>query len=715
MDEFLSQFLIESREQVEEAIDALLAIEKNPDDRDRFDEAFRAFHTLKGGAGIVEFGAMQQALHCAEDVLAATRSHSAPLSASDIGACLMCLDQIVEWLDAIETTGALPRNADAGAVIARFGRSATPRETAPKHEWAASLLGSLGVSAKEARSAVRYAPDAEIFYRHEDPLGRIAALPGLLAIAVEPRAPWPPLDELDPFSCNLTIAALSSSPSTELAAALGDAIAHSEIAELLAAPTTEPRLAQQARELLSTQLRMLDGERLEAGQIASAGLVAANVLRHVGRRADAERIAAVTDESIARAAPDELKRALATVLEGAPTIVPHVAGRRERTLRVAAPRIDALVRLTGELTVAKNAIGHAVKLAERQAPLLAPTLKQRHESLERLVGEVQRSVLSLRVLPLRAAFQRLPRLVREMAAELGKPATLLLEGEETEADKAVVEILGEPLVHVLRNAMDHGIEDEAARQAAGKPPVATIRLRAARDGDRVLIEVIDDGRGIDVARVREVARERNVVPAETLASMSDAEAIDLIFAPGFSTARAVTGISGRGVGLDAVRTAVKRLGGHVGVGESSSSGTTVRLTVPFSIMMTDVMTVEAGGQTFGIPLEAVVETLRVTRREIVPVGAAHAMVLRGRTVPVVELAQILGARPVQDDGDSALVVITEVDDDVGALAVRRIGERMPVMLKPLDGILSGLPGIAGSTLLGDGSVLLVLDVAELLQ
>ena len=722
MDEFLSQFLIESREQVEEAIDDLLLLEKNPDDRARFDEAFRAFHTLKGSAGIVEFAAMQEALHCAEDVLTASRKHSTPLSEADIGACLACLDQIVEWLDAIEATGALPRDADAGAVVARFARSQTqargaPPKPAPGREWTAALLASLGTSAKtkKARTAVRYEPDAESFFRHEDPLARIAALPGLLAVDVAPLTPWPPLEELDPFACNLRIAALCSASPADVAAALGDAIAHCEVAELQTATSTDQTLDQQARDLLSTQLRMLDGERLEAGRIASAGLVAANVLRHVGRQADAERIAAITNECVARATPDGLRRALTAVLEGGATIVPRVDARREQTLRVAAPRIDALVRLTGELTVAKNAIRHAVKLAESQASPLAPTLKQRHEALERLVGEIQRSVLSLRVLPLRAAFQRFPRLIREMSAELGKPATLVLEGEETEADKAVVEILGEPLVHVLRNAMDHGIEDAAARAAAGKPAAATIRLRAAREGDHVLIEVTDDGRGIDVARVREVARERNVAPAETLASMSDAEVIDLIFAPGFSTARAVTGLSGRGVGLDAVRTAAKRLGGQVAVSDSSSHGTTVRLTLPFSIMMTDVMTVEAGGQTFGIPLESVVETLRVTRREIVPVGTAHAMVLRGRTVPVLELGQILGARPEQDEADTALLVIAEVDDDLGAFSVQRVGERMAVMLKPLDGILSGLRGIAGSTLLGDGSVLLVLDPAELLQ
>lgn len=741
MDEFLSQFLVESRELAEQAIENLLELERDPANRERFDEAFRALHTLKGGAGIVEFGAMQEAVHCAEDVLAATRKTSTPLSAADIGNCLVCVDQVVEWLDQIEATGELPRDADASAIVARFARADRSGGAADARvggdDWAAALLAAHAAVAEQARTAIRYRPHAESFFRHQDPLERIAALPGLLAVAVEPNAPWPALADLDPFTCNLTLLALTSCAAADAAAGLGAAAADSEIVDLRATPSgAAPQpLADRARELLATQARLLDGERPSPGRVASAGVVAANVLHHLGRPSDAERVAAAAAESAARGTPDALRRMLAAMLAGAPASrepatpsassmaaaptarspAPRDAARREQTLRVASPRIDALVRLTGELTVAKNAIGHAVKLAETQSAQLAPALKQRHEALERLVAEIQRSVLALRVLPLRTTFQRFPRLIREMSAELRKPTTLVIEGEDTEVDKLVAELIAEPLVHLLRNAMDHGVEDAPVRAAAGKPTVATLRVRAARDGDQVLIDVSDDGRGIDVARVREVARERAAVPAEALAAMSDGEALDLIFAPGFSTARVVTAISGRGVGLDAVRTAVKQLGGQVAVRDSSPRGTTVRLALPFSIMMTDVVTVEAGGQRFGIPLEAVVETLRIPRSEIFPVGGAHAIVLRGRTVPLVELASLLGTPHAGTSDATTLAVIAEVDGALGALAVESVGERLAVMLKPLDGILAGLPGLAGSTLLGDGSVLLVLDLAELLQ
>jgi two-component system chemotaxis sensor kinase CheA len=335
--------------------------------------------------------------------------------------------------------------------------------------------------------------------------------------------------------------------------------------------------------------------------------------------------------------------------------------------------------------------------------------------LERLVNELQQSVLSIRVLPLRHVFQRFPRVVREMAAGIGKSVRLVTEGDGTEADKAIVEALFEPLLHMVRNAVDHGVESEQARAAAGKPPVATVYLRGSRNGDHVLVEVEDDGAGIDVANVRRVAAQRGVASAEALAALSDEEAAELIFAPGFSTASTVTDLSGRGVGMDAVRAAVGRLGGRVSLDNRPGLGAKVTLTLPFTVMMTRLMTVEAGGQAFGIPMDAVVETVKVARERIVPVGAARAFVLRNRTVPVIDLAEALGEPRSALASADANVVVIAFGGQVGSLEVDRLGERIDVMLKPMDGLLSGMPGVAGTTLLGDGRVLIVLDLQALLQ
>lgn len=731
MNEFIEQFLIESRENVEEATRDLLALEKSPGDREKIDSVFRAFHTLKGGAGIVDFFAMAQAVHAAEDVLAAARAGASAITAGLIDDCLTCLDQVVQWLDSMQESGELPAGADvqSSAIVARFARradsaieAAPPPAARAATQWVDALLKKFPHVRDQAMTAVRYAPDPDCFFRGEDPLAHIGAMPGLLALDVAPAAPWPPLDALDPFACNLIVYALLQSAHAEVVTALGEAISQCEVAALARAEATGGGALQmpaQARDVLAAQIALLaeTGAVGVAGRIASAGITAANVLRHIGRSADADRIGQISSRSVRENAPQLLRDVVAALLNetAAPAAAPARHDVAARTLRVDAARIDALVNLTGELTVAKNAIGHTAKVAQDESNALAGVLKDRHAVLDRLIGELQRTVLAMRVLPLRHVFQRFPRLMREMAAALGKPADLIIEGDDTEADKAIVEMLFEPLMHVLRNAMDHGIEDGATRAAQGKPPVATVRMRALREGEHVLVEVIDDGAGINVARVRQVALERNVAPPETLAAMSEAEVIDLIFAPGFSTAAAVTDLSGRGVGMDAVRTAVQRMAGHVGVESRDGHGSTVRFTLPFSVMMTRVMTVEAGGELFGIPLDAIVETVRVAAASISPIGAAHAIVLRNRTIPLVELASALGVNRNERRDAEAIVVVAKIDGHFGALRVDRIGEPMDVMLKPLDGLLAGMRGIAGSTLLGDGSVLLVLDLAEVLQ
>ncbi|HEY4264456.1 MAG TPA: chemotaxis protein CheA, partial [Micropepsaceae bacterium] len=475
------------------------------------------------------------------------------------------------------------------------------------------------------------------------------------------------------------------------------------------------------------QIQLL-AENLEdgfAGRLASAGRVGANVLRHRDRFEDADQIESALLQSQIHHEPRFLSEALKAALnaDAAGALPPpesHARPREEiaaRSLRVDVARIDALVKLTSELTVVKNAIGHAAQLAQAGGDLktIAAVLKEGHALLEARVAELQHSVLSIRVLPLRHVFQRFPRLVRELSESLGKPAKLIIEGEETEADKTVVEALFEPLLHIIRNAVDHGIEPANDRVSRGKPALASIHLRAARQGQHVLVEVRDDGAGIDVARLRRVAVERGVASAEAARSMSDQEAVQLIFAAGFSTAAQITGLSGRGVGMDAVRAAAERLGGKVTVETQWGHGTAVRLILPFTVMMTRVMTVEAGGQVFGIPLDAVLESVRIPRDRIVPIGAGRAFVLRNRTVPVVNLAQSLKPDLPGATGRDAKIVITAMGRQVGGIEVDRIGEQSDVMMTPMEGLLAGVRGVSGTTLLGDGRVLIVLDVQDILE
>lgn len=484
-----------------------------------------------------------------------------------------------------------------------------------------------------------------------------------------------------------------------------------------------------AIEILRAQMALLSLPARDgfAGRVGSAGRVAGNVLRYLGREAKAAEMDAALAASLAAATADALLASLDELLN-APTVGRQVAAparqdapdRQDpgvRALRVDLARIDALVSLTGELTVVKNAIGRTARLASERADpaALAQALMTQQAQLAQLTAALQQSVLRIRVLPLRHVFQRFPRLVREMAASMGKTVRLVTEGETTEADKAVVEALFEPLLHAVRNAVDHGAETPEQRTAAGKQAGAILRLRGFRQGDDVIIEVIDDGRGVDVAKVRRVAANRGLAPANTLATLSDDEVVDLIFAPGFSTASTVTDISGRGVGMDAVRSAVERLGGRVSVRSRLGEGTTVRFVLPFTVMMTRVMIVEAGGQAFGVPFEAVVETLQVAPGSITPIGAAEAFVFRGRTVPLVSLAGALALPEGTTASSTINTVVTNVGGQLSALVVDRFGEQLDVILKPMHGLLAGMTAIAGTTLLGDGRVLIVLDLRELLQ
>jgi two-component system chemotaxis sensor kinase CheA len=725
MDEFVEQFLLESRELVEQGASALDALEKGGNSERDIDSLFRAVHTLKGGAGIVDFDAMGRALHAVEGLLSELRAKSKRPPPNFVADCYACLDQVTRWLDEMQTTGAPPTNADAAAdgIVRRFGGAAPVADITPPQDvaWLERLRATSPAEAAASLSAFFYRPAQDAFFHGEDPLALAGTVPGLAALHLSLAADAA-LDEFDPFTCTIRIAAFSSAPANELRRIFHDVLDQIDIVTLEQAPANDGRLSTVARALLKAQVLMLevDAPDGKAGRIGSAGHVALNILRIAALPDAASAVEAAMSESAATKNADALiaaiERALHEPAQAAAVDAPQaVVQTATRSLRVDMDRIDALVNLTGELMVVKNAIGHVAGLAQTAADAksVGLELRKQHDLFERLVQQLQRAVLDVRVLPLRHVFQRFPRLVREISATLDKPVTFTIEGETTEADAAVVESLFEPLLHVIRNAIGHGVEDPAGRTAAGKPATATIMLRARRESENVVVEVEDDGRGIDIARVRQTALARQVVTADELAAMDDRDVVALIFAPGFSTAAAVTGLSGRGVGMDAVKTAVERVGGSVSVETRAGQGTVIQLNLPFSVMMTRVMTVEVAGQSFGLPLDAVVETALVAQDAVVRVGAGRAVVLRDRTLPVLDLTQELGLPKAGPATDEIRIVVIAAGDQFGAIAVDRIGGRMDVMLKPMEGLLQGISGIAGTTLTGDGRVLVVLEVQGL--
>jgi two-component system chemotaxis sensor kinase CheA len=386
-----------------------------------------------------------------------------------------------------------------------------------------------------------------------------------------------------------------------------------------------------------------------------------------------------------------------------------------RTLRVDAERIDRLADLADDLVIAKNGLADLAAQAEQLqgGQALSQALKGRQAQLDRLVGDLHATIGKARLVPLGAMFGRFPRLVREIARSLDKTVTLETTGGEVEVDKAIVDGLFEPLVHVLRNALDHGVEPASQRRASGKSDVATIRLSARVEADQVVIEVSDDGAGVDPAGVREVAVRRGLLTSEAADALEDDAAVDLIFTPGFSTAAQVSALSGRGVGMDVVRDAALRLGGKVAVRSVKGQGATIRFVLPVTMVLTKVMVVTCGAERYGLALDTVIETTRVSADRIVAVRAGRAFLLRDQVTPLVDLGVLVGAAAPKEKA-AERVIVARVQGELVGFAVDAIIDRMDAAVRPMTGLLAGAPGVLGATLLSDGAVLMILDLAELI-
>lgn len=389
-----------------------------------------------------------------------------------------------------------------------------------------------------------------------------------------------------------------------------------------------------------------------------------------------------------------------------------------RTLKVDQAKIDRLMNLIGEMVVAKNALPYLAARAEERYGVreLSREIKTQYGVINRIAEEMQDAIMQVRMLPVSFVFQRFPRLVRDTAHKLGKEVRLIMEGESTEADKNIIEALADPLIHIVRNSLDHGLESPEQRRAAGKPPEGRLTISARQESDRVLIEISDDGRGIDPDVIRRKAYEKGIIDEAALERLNDQEAVNLVFAAGFSTAEQISDLSGRGVGMDVVRNAIARVHGSIDLRSRVGEGTRLRLSLPLSMAVTNVMIIESAGQRFGVPMDAVAETVRVARRDIRVIKKRLTTVLRGRLVPLVSLNDLLAldAPQIANDDDELAVLVVRIDKEYLGIIVDDCRETIDIILKPLAGFLGDLTGYSGSALLGDGSVLLILNPRELL-
>jgi two-component system chemotaxis sensor kinase CheA len=796
MNSLLEQFLAEAHELLIGISDRILLLEDQPDSVELINDLFRMVHTLKGNSGLFDFPELTRVLHAGEDLLDSVREGQLPYSQALADHLLEAMDFVTVLLDEIAHSGA-PGAGHAGTSAALAGRlrdmlgavespptesvttDATSIPSLRERLAAAAIPGSQRLALQqEVRSGtpltwVEYAPDAECFFRGEDPLHQVLQVPDVAWRAVTAQPAWPALAVQDPYHCQMVFRMLSRATpaalealfrympeSTVILPVSADALvddalpakhpsaasaipatagtaAHAALCaivlgqcEILALPHDVPWAAGRLGGVVATLASCLAvGSSASALAEEQAGLSAA------GRSGSPEAVLAWLQQSTLAA----LIPVVAAASAAAPRVPPGVtaatasstdeagssgASRRtddasapNRTLKVDQVKIDRLMSLVGEMVVAKNSLPYLANRAEMHFGVreLGREIKAQFAVINRIAEELQDAVMQVRMMPVSFIFQRFPRLVRDTSRKLGKDVTLVLEGEETQADKNVVEALADPLIHIVRNSLDHGIESPAERAAAGKPVQGRLTIRASQQGDRVVIEVSDDGKGIDPEVIKRKALEKGLVDVAAVAAMSDQEAVNLVFSAGFSTSEVVSDLSGRGVGMDVVRNAVEKLNGSVGLSSSKGQGTTLRLSLPLSMAVTHVMIVESDRQIFGVPMDMVLETVRVPRAAVRMIKSRRTTVLRGRIVPLLGLNDLLAVAAEQrtNDADEFAALVVRLHGEQIGILVDDFREAVDVILKPMGGILGGLSGYAGSALLGDGSVLMVLDPKEL--
>jgi two-component system chemotaxis sensor kinase CheA len=389
----------------------------------------------------------------------------------------------------------------------------------------------------------------------------------------------------------------------------------------------------------------------------------------------------------------------------------------EQTIRVETRRLDQVINLVGELVLSRNRI---MKLGGglEQTHEADPLVREFSETLGRLdlvTTDLQSAVMKTRMLPIRKVLAKFPRMVRDLANKVGKKVNLQLVGEETELDKSVIEEIGDPLIHLIRNAVDHGLETPVERRAAGKPETGTVRLEALQEGDRIIIRISDDGRGIALEKVKAKALARGLVTAQELSTWGRGDIINLIFQPGFSTADQVTDVSGRGVGMDVVRTNISRINGTLEVDTEEGRGSTVTIKLPLTIAIIQALMVEVERQVFAIPLTSVVEAVKLGKGDLKTINGREVLTLRDRVLPLLRLSDAFEIPMKDAGGDRGFAVVVALGDRRLGIVVDRLQAQEEVVIKSLGEFLGEIPGVAGATITGEGKVVLILDMAELVQ
>jgi two-component system chemotaxis sensor kinase CheA len=693
LDQVLHTFIVEARELLEDMEAALLRVADEADPRESINAIFRAAHTIKGSSGLFGLDAIVAFTHVAESVLDRVRDGAVVLDEALVALLLACGDYIGRMVDAVERAEPQldPRAEPEGAaLLARLQVHLEARE-APAAEVAAAPAAADGGPARWHLS-LRFGPD--VLRNGMDPLSfiRYLATLGQIEHLVTIPDAVPALDALDPEGCCLgfEIAFVTTADKAAIENVFEFVI--DDCALRIVPPGSQvARYIELVQSLPEGPSRL--GEILvRCGSVTAHELEAA--LRLQAESAPSRKIGAILAEQ-GTVAPQVVEAALVRQKQAKDT-----RGGESQSVRVDADKLDRLINLVGELIIATAG---ANLVAKRTRNL---ELMERNSTLADLVEEVRDSALQLRMVKIGATFNRFKRVVHDVARELGKDIELAVSGEDTELDKTVVEKIGDPLMHLVRNAMDHGIDSPERRAERGKPAMGTVSLNAFHDSGSIVIQVGDDGGGLDRERILAKGLERGLV--EPGRAMSDAEVYALIFEPGFSTAEQITNLSGRGVGMDVVRRNIEALRGTVAIASEPGRGTTVTVRLPLTLAIINGFQVGVGKSVFVVPMDMVDECIEFSTET----GQDYTD-LRGQVLPFIRLRDLFDV-PGRPAARQNIVVVKHAGQKFGLVVDALMGEAQTV-IKPLSRMFVQVRGISGSSILGSGDVALILDVPVLMQ
>ena len=651
IEQYLEIFIQEAKEQLEIITQSLLELEKNPKNQEVVNEIFRAAHTLKGSSGMMGFTDIQELTHKMEDVFDSIRRGLMKPSPDLIDILFECVDALEKRINHLEMGER--KEEDFSYLVEKIESCITEKKDTNEEEEISPSLSMEELKALEAEV---------------NSLGNAS-------------------------ECFFVTVRLNE-----------DCLFKSARAYMIIT----------ALEKIGKIMRCFpEIKKIEDGELNEATFNIL-VMTDYGKEKIEEvvkKVPEVSDIKIKRF-KEELREKGAKPIDIQNKEM-HLEPKIEvdfsavQTIRVRREELDKLMNLVGELIINK------IQLLRLSSDYKLDSLKTTLDSIDRLTSELHNLVMRIRMVPVEHIFNRFPRLVRDIARKLGKKVNFIIEGKEIEVDRTVLDEIGEPLLHLLRNAIDHGIEPPEKREKIGKPPEGTVKLTAERKKDHILITVEDDGAGLDPEKIKKKALEKGIISEAESKAMTAQQLIDLIFLPGFSTSEKVTETSGRGVGMDIVKTKIESLGGTVQIESAVGKGTKVTLMLPLTLAIVKAMLIKVADQTYAIPLNHVGEVIRIKKSELKKIGDVSAINLRGNILPVFHLRKILGYMDLETEEYNAVVI--NRDPINFGLIVDSIVGMQEIVIKTLDESLKKIGGIAGVTILGDGQVVLILDPANLIS